>query len=274
MALRFLVLAALVGCNGGKELSASKRSGIVSLSPALTDTIIALGAADQLVGISRYCTMPKGRILPRLGGVQDLPIEAIQSLRPSLVITSDSRHGPGEKLKQAGFNVEQFSEGSLNDVLETFSQLGAAIGRPEKGRQLSAQIKAELASLAAPLTLHSKSVLLVFSSQGEPVSQAWVAGPGGWLGNLVAHVGLINVLSEGLSYPQLSTEAIIELQPDVIVELHGQEQDAASPMSGRWGALKQLGAVKNGSLHRLSGEALLRPGPRLVELARSLAGMR
>ena len=132
MALRFLVLAALVGCNGGKESSASKRSGIVSLSPALTDTIIALGAVDQLVGISRYCTMPKGVVLPRLGGVQDLPLEAIQSLRPRLVITTDSRHGPAEKLRLAGVPVEQFSEGTLNDVLKTFSQLGAMIGRPEK----------------------------------------------------------------------------------------------------------------------------------------------
>ena len=117
-------------------------------------------------------------------------------------------------------------------------------------------------------------VLLVFSSQGEPVSQAWVAGPGGWLGDLVSHVGLFNVLHEGLSYAQLSTEAIIELQPDAIVQLHGQEQDDAAPIGKRWGDLKQLYAVKNARLHRLSGEALLRPGPRLIELARALAAMR
>jgi len=157
MAVRLLILAALVGCSDTSLTpTASKRLTIVSLSPALTDTLVALGASDQLVGVSRYCSMPRGLALPRLGGVQDRPLEAIGSLKPSLIITSDSQRGPAAPLERAGFNVQRFSEGGLEAVLATFGQLANAIGRPKQGAQLTAQVRADLAQLAHPITPASR----------------------------------------------------------------------------------------------------------------------
>jgi iron complex transport system substrate-binding protein len=274
MAVRSLILATLVACSSAKAPSSDERAAIVSLSPALTDTIVALGAAEELVGISRYCSMPAGADLPRLGGVQDLPLESVYSLRPSLIVSSDSLRGPSQRLVRAGFKVERFSEGSLRDVLATFSRMGSAIGRAEQGRQLTARVEADLARLAQPIDARARRVLLVFSSQGEPVTQVWAAGPGGWLGELLERIGLRNALSQGPSYAQLSTEGVIAVAPEIIVELNGQALDESAPIAKRWSALNQVPAVKNRRLHRLSGEALLRPGPRLVELARALAALR
>ena len=278
MALRALALVALFGCPA-TPATPSSPSGehitrLISLSPALTDTVVALGAADLLVGVSAYCTLPKGIQAARLGGVQDLPLEAIVQLQPTLIVTSDSKHGPAKRLRAAGLRVETLSEGGLDAVTENISRLGVLLRREAQGRSLRQRLTDSLGALAPQPGAANPGALVVFSSEGEPVRQAWAAGPGGWLGELIELVGLDNVLSNGPSYVQLSAEGILTLQPDLIIELNGQASDQAPPIAERWGAFKQLPAVKTGRLHRLSGEALLRPGPRLIELAQALAKLR
>ena len=275
MALRPVALILCLGCQATQpSVAPDIVPRIVSLSPALTDTVVALGAGDSLVGLSRYCSAPKGRELPRLGGVQDAPIESILSLRPTLVLTSDSRHGPNQKLSRAGLKVVAFSEGRLAAILQSFEDIGQTINRIEQGRSLRRQTQDLLDQLKPSSQPKNNRALLIFSSDGEPVRQMWAAGPGGWLGDLLESVGFDNVLVSGPSYAQLSAEALIALKPDVIIELNARSSDNAQPILKRWGAFKTLPAVRNQRLHRLSGEAILRPGPRLVELARSLAELR
>ena len=272
MALRFLALALCVACSASDQLdSASTQNRIVSLSPALTDTILALGAGDELVGISQYCTAPKGSALPRLGGVQDLPLEALIRLKPSLIVTTDSKHGPAAKLRKSGLHVKTFSEGRLSQILEGFEQIGRLIGRQEKGQKLRQRIQNKLRSLQPQIKNSNNKTLMIFSTQGEPVRQAWAVGPGGWLGDLMLHLGLDNVLVSGPSYAQLNAESILTLKPDLIIELNPHKIDRSTPIINRWKNFVSIPAVKNNRLHRLSGEALLRPGPRLIELAQALA---
>ena len=272
MALRTLALTLCVACSASDSAEpASKQRRIVSLSPALTDTILALDAGDELIGISQYCSAPKGSELPRLGGVQDLPLEALIRLRPTMVVTADSKHGPAGKLKQSGLRVETFSEGRLSQILAGFEQMGRLIGRPEEGQKLRQKVQSRLESLQPKTQKSNNKTLMIFSTQGEPVRQAWAVGPGGWLGDLMLHVGLDNVLVSGPSYAQLSAESILTLKPDLIIELNPQKTDRSTPIINRWKPFVSIPAVKSNRLHRLSGEALLRPGPRLIELAQALA---
>jgi len=275
MALRAVALILCLGCQAVEpEPSAKVSARIVSLSPALTDTVIALGQGSALVGLSRYCSAPKGGDLPRLGGVQDAPTESVLNLKPTLVLTSDSVHGPAKKLRLAGLEVASFSEGGLADILGNLEALGRMIGQPEQGKSLRLETEKKIQQLRPKTPAENNRALLVFSSKGEPVRQLWAAGPNGWLGELLVAAGFENVLVSGPSYAQLSTEALLVLKPDLIIELNGSSNDQAGPISKRWGAFKSLPAVRNQRLHRLSGEALLRPGPRIVELAESLADLR
>jgi len=275
MALRAVALILCLGCQATEpQATAEVPARIVSLSPALTDTVIALGQGSALVGLSRYCSTPKGGDLPRLGGVQDAPVESVLNLKPTLVLTSDSVHGPAKNLRLAGLEVASFSEGRLADILGNFEALGRVIGQPERGRSLKLDTQNRLQQLQPKTPAKNNRALLVFSSKGEPVRQLWAAGPKGWLGDLLVAVGFENVLVSGPSYAQLSTEALLALKPDLIIELNGSSNDHAEPISKRWGTFKSLPAVRNQRLHRLSGEALLRPGPRIVKLAESLAALR
>ena len=272
MALRTLALTLCLACSATEPVEpASTQMGIVSLSPALTDTISALGAADELIGISQYCSSPKGSALPRLGGIQDFPLESLIRLKPTMIVTADSKHGPAEKLRKAGLRVETFSEGRLSQILTGFEQMGRLIGRPEGGQKLRQKIQSRLESLQPKTKGSNNKTLMIFSTQGEPVRQAWAVGPGGWLGDLMLQMGLENVLTSGPSYAQLSAESILTLKPDLIIELNPQTIDRSAPIINRWKTFESIPAVKNNRLHRLSGEALLRPGPRLIELAQALA---
>ena len=278
MAWRTLALLTLAACpaptTGGSDKGTVQEPRLISLSPALTDAVVALGAGAHLVGISQYCPMPQARQLPRLGGVHDASLERIAGLRPTLILSTASKHGPAKQLQQAGLPVHTFSEGRLQDILKGFEVLGETLGVAEEGRRLRDKVTEQLNTLAGTRKGPKTRVLVVFSSEGEPLHTVWAAGPGGWLGDLLEHLGFANVLTSGPSYAQISVEGLLALAPDLVVEIHGSKKTRAQPMTVTWGALKQLPAVKNKRLHRLTGEAYLRPGPRLIELAKELASLR
>ena len=81
---------------GISRLAAPKKSGkngpgrLVSLAPAITETVLALGAENQLVAVSNYCVLPPGVKLPRIGSSLTPSFEAIASLHPSLILCDDS----------------------------------------------------------------------------------------------------------------------------------------------------------------------------------------
>ena len=278
MAWRSLVPFILAACptptTEGSREGPTQAPRLISLSPALTDTVVALGAGAQLVGISQFCQMPFARKLPRLGGVQDASLERIALLRPTLILSTDSKHGPAHRLQQAGLPVHTFSEGRLHAVLKGFEVLGKTLGKAEEGRRLRDKVTKQLDALAGQSKGSQTRVLVVFSTEGQPLHTVWAAGPGGWLGDLLTHLGFANVLTRGPSYAQISVEGLLALAPDVVVEIQGNKKASAQPMAAQWRALGQLPAVKNKRLHRLTGEAYLRPGPRLLELAEALASLR
>ncbi|HZX40356.1 MAG TPA: helical backbone metal receptor, partial [Myxococcaceae bacterium] len=67
---------------------------LVTLAPSLTDVVLALGAGDRLVGVSRFDDRPEVARLPRVGGFVDPSVEAVLALHPDLVL---AQPGPGNR---------------------------------------------------------------------------------------------------------------------------------------------------------------------------------
>ena len=268
--MRGLALLALAACSAQPEVPTTPRW--VSLSPAITDTIVALGAADRLVAVSQHCSQPPGRELPRMGTLEALSAEALLRLKPSAVLTSTSRHASIDGLRKAGIKTLQFPEGSLDEILGNPTRVGEALGLAEAGVKLSETLRQQMAALKSRDATLLKA-LLIFATEGRPLRQVWAAGPGGWLGELAESVGLTNALTRGPSYAQLSIEGLIELAPELLVVITASP-DGNESMRADLAALRALPGVKPEAVHALSGEALLRPGPRLIELAQGLAKLR
>ena len=98
------------------------------------------------------------------------------------------------------------------------------------------------------------------------------AGSGTFIGDLYGMLGAANIAdATGQAYPQMSAEAIIQADPDVIVladEDAGESPETVKARPG-WGSVS---AVKNDRIYVIDPDIVSRPGPRLVEALRTLAG--
>ena len=97
------------------------------------------------------------------------------------------------------------------------------------------------------------------------------AGPGTFIHHLIEAAGGVNALDETkVRYPLLGREAILSLDPEVIIET-AMESGGGGDISGILPGWEDLRAVRAGRAHRLEDDTLLRPGPRIVEALDRLA---
>lgn len=227
---------------------------VVTLAPSLTEVVLALGAADRLVGVSRFDERPEVSRLPRVGGFVDPSVEAVMALHPDLVL---AQPGPGnrravETMAALGAPVLLLPLGTVADVLAAERAAGKALGRAEQGESLARELEATRARIRERARLRSPvRVLLVYGF--EPLV---VAGPGGFADELLADAGAVNVAADAASpYPVYSVERALRSRPEVIL-------DAADTAAGR-DRLRALPGLHEARWAAVPGQALLHPGPAL-----------
>ena len=130
--------------------NASAPMRIVSLAPSVTETLFALGAGPEVVGVSQYCDYPpQVRDLPRVGSFLTPNLEAIIALRPTLIVglelSSDVRQI--RALNSMGYPVLLVSDDSLDQIEASIEKVGARIDRDAEARRLVARIRAQIAAV-------------------------------------------------------------------------------------------------------------------------------
>jgi len=229
---------------------------VVTLAPSLTDTVLALGAGELLVGVSRFDERPEVRALPRVGGFVDPSVEAVAALHPDLLLVQPgpgNRH-PVEVLAGLGVPVLALRLGSVDDVLAALRAVGAALGKGARGEELALALertRREVRARAAELG----KVRVLFVYGFEPLV---VAGPGSFADELLRDAGGVNVAGGAeRSYPVWSVERALQARPELVL-------DSAMLPAGRE-TLKALPGLRTARWVELSGPALLHPGPALGE---------
>ena len=128
----FLVAALLISLVASADVQVPSRRAtrIVSLVPALTEMLFAIGAGRQVIAISSYDRYPpEAQGLPRVGALLDPDTERIFSLRPDLVITYGSQLDLQTQLQRTGIPIFEYHHAGLTDVTATIRRLGAVTGR-------------------------------------------------------------------------------------------------------------------------------------------------
>lgn len=227
---------------------------VVTLAPSLTDTVLALGAGDVLVGVSRFDERPEVRALPRVGGFVDPSVEAVAALKPDVVLVQPSpgNRGPVEALAGLGICIVSLRLASVDDVLVALRATGTVLGRTAQGEALAQSLertRAEVRARARGLT--PVRVLVAYGFQ--PLV---VAGPGSFADELLRDAGGTNVAADaGRAYPVWSVERALGAKPDVVL-------DASNSGAGRE-ALHALPGLRDARWVTLPSPALLHPGPAL-----------
>jgi iron complex transport system substrate-binding protein len=178
VALLAICVMGTVPILGGARLQARVPRRIISLVPALTEMLFAMGAGPQVVGVSSYDSFPpEAASRPQVGALLDPDVERIFSLTPDLVITYGSQSDLRQQLERASIPVFDYRHAGLADVLTTLRALGRATGHDaEAGRLASAierrldAVKARTAAAPAPRTL------LVFGREPGSLRNMYVSG--------------------------------------------------------------------------------------------------
>ncbi len=239
---------------------------IVTLAPALTESVCALGACARLVGTDRHSNWPDAvRTLPKLGVLEEAQVERIVALQPDLVLATASVRAVA-RLEQLGLKVAQLEPRTLGDtrrVLELVSQL---LGEPVAAAATWQAVQARIDEAAGrvPAAWRGQRAYL------EVASTPYAAGEASFAGELLARLGLRNIVPAALGpFPQLSPEFVLREQPDLIVAT--REALAGMPSRPGWPALRALRQGRACGLEPAAWDALVRPGPRLGEAAQALA---
>ena len=248
---------------------------IISLSPSTTETLFAIGAGDQVVGVTSYCDFPaEAATREIIGGfsAKTISIETIISLNPDLVIAGISAHQPiADTLKEAGITVLSIEPKSIEDIQLVIVELAMITGHEEQGRALSDDMSNRIAIIDSKLkTLDENDRIKVFYEVWD--APLMTAGPKSFTGQMISMGGGVNIFSdvEG-DYPQVSSEELISRNPQAILssDNHGDKLTIEA-MEQREG-WSSIDAFKNNNVILLDGNIVSRPGPRVIDAIEMIA---
>ena len=239
---------------------------IVSLLPSLTETVCALGACERLVGVDRYSNWP-ARVVPLqgVGGGLDPNIEAIVALRPDVVLMATSSRAQA-RLESLGLKVVALEPKTHADVQRVLGKVGQVLG-VQDAQRVWRVIDAGVQAAAQSLPAAARGTRVYFEVNSGP----YAAGPSSFIGETLARLGAGNIVPAALGpFPKLNPEFVVRADPDLImVGARSAEGLAARP---GW---SQMRALRDGRLCRFDAaqsDVLIRPGPRMAEAARLMAG--
>jgi iron complex transport system substrate-binding protein len=242
---------------------------IVSLMPTVTDLVIALGYADRLIARTDFDTDPRIANLPPIGGGLTPSVEWLAAQKPDLVISwpdNASRSLVG-KIEAVGIPVYAARTEIVADALRTIRNLGVLLGATSSADSLALAISGSLDSTrASTSTLRPVRAVYVLST-----TPPTIAGPGTFIDELIAIAGGYNVFTDiKRPWPEVSLEAILRRDPDVIVLARENESDPQQFLE-RIPGWRNLRAVRSGRVHRVSPNLFNRSGPYMPAAARELA---
>jgi iron complex transport system substrate-binding protein len=248
-----------------------KPARIVSLSASNTETLYAVGAGKQVVAVDDQSDYPADAPKTDLSGLTP-NVEAISKYDPDLVVISDNADNLVESMSALDVPVLAVPAAkTLDDVYTGMTLIGKATGHTEEAADLVDQTRAGLDKVVAdtpkpstPLTYYHELDTTLYSATSKT-----------FIGQVYALFGLANIADpadkDAGGYPQLSNEAILQADPDLIfladVQCCGQNAAAVAARPG-WNTLT---AVKNGNVVELDDDLASRWGPRIVDLAQSIA---
>lgn len=243
---------------------------IVALQPADCEILFGIGAGDLLVGRGEYCNYPEEVLLvPSVQSGFETNFEQIIALGPDVVVMPKmgQREDDIKKLEAAGIITVVSDAQTIDGVYESITLLGQLIGKVDSAADLLQSIKDSFAQIR----LESKDKVggSVYFEASPLEYGLWTAGAGTFMDEIAGMLGLTNVFADLKGWQSVSEEQVLVRDPDFIVTTamyFGEGPEPAEEVLARpnWGNIK---AVRNNKVFNADGDAITRPGPRLVDAA-------
>ncbi|MEW6622528.1 MAG: ABC transporter substrate-binding protein [Bacillota bacterium] len=232
---------------------------VVSLTPAVTEVLFALGLDDQIVGVTEYCNYPEAALAkPKMGDFSNPNVELVLESDADLVfVAAGVQMDLIERFEELGVKVLCLDAETINQVIANINLVGEIMGVSEKAAEITADMQNRTDYIVKKVEGREKP-LVFFEVWDDPLM---TAGPGTFIYNLIELAGGINTAYDvNTRYPQFSFEVLLERDPDVYFanDFHKQSDIMARP------GYTQLKAVKTGRVHTIDDDLVTLPGPRVV----------
>lgn len=278
---------------------------IVSLDPRDTETLFAVGAEKLVVadssqyvegaaGMSTSFKYPSqwpsqwGKNYPTLS--KQLPhieggccgthfdVERLTSLRPDVVLApySKTELPTFGQMRDLGMKVVILDPSNLEGIFHDISLVGAITGNSGKASRVVTEMRSQLRAVKAGLKRAHGTPRVYYEIDATNPTQPFTAGPGTFIDEAIHISGGKNVADSAttcsgtLCYPQFSLEALVRLNPQVILLGDAAYGTSPSDVKSR-GGWETISAVKSGKIYRYNDELISRAGPRIIIGIRAMA---
>lgn len=243
---------------------------LVSLVPAATEILFALGAGDRVVGRTRYGVHPpEARSVPSVGEGIRPSLEMVMERRPELVLifAGPETRGTADRLSELGVASLALRHNTFADLRRNVLRLGRVTDRPGAARRLLERIGCQLGRVGG-MTAGRPARRVYYEVWSDPPV---TVGRGSYLDSLLRVAGARNVFGDlEAPSPRVGLEAVADRDPDLVLVPRRQGRDRGTRPARRpgWDA---VAAVREERIRAVDGDLVHRLGPRIGEAARNLA---
>lgn len=258
----------------GEEITIEEEpERIVSVLPSNTETAFALGLGDKIVGVSDHDNYPDEAAKKEKVGGLELNIEKILSLEPELVLADPSNDQKAlQQLKEADIPVLVVNSAeNLDDVYKSIELIGQATGTANEAEKVIEDMKKKIADVEAKVKgIQDEDKKNVFI-EVSPEPEIYTAGNNTFMDALLSVIHAENASKEIDGWQQVNDEAVIKMNPDVIITTYGYYVDNPVDQVLKREGWGDITAIKEKQIVDIHSDLINRPGPRLSDGVEELA---
>ncbi len=247
---------------------------VVSLAPANTEILFAIGAGAQVVGRDETSDYPPAVLsLPTVGGYSGFNLEAIVALHPDLVLAAGINTPElVASLEQLGLTVYYLpNPNTLEEMYTNLETVAKLTGHETESSALVDSLKSRVTAVDAKIKPLSNIPTVYYELDATDPTKPYTAGPGTFVDLLIDRAGGKNIGADLTSqYPQISLEQLVVINPAVIILGDSAYGETPAKVAARPG-WETLAAVQSGQIYSFDDNLVSRPGPRLVDGLEALA---
>lgn len=259
----------------GVKINVNDASRIIAVGGDVTEIVFALGAGDRVIARDDTSYYPPSVAeLPSVGYMRTLSPEGVLSMNPSVIVATETAGPPPTimQLRNAGVPLVLIEKGhDFTSVISKIERIAMAVHATNEGEALIETLKTQRKALdesLAGLETSPKVMLLMNARRGTLMA----AGEGTAADAMISLAGARNALSGFEGYKNISNEAALAAQPEVILlPSHGSTQVGGVDGIASMPELKDTPAVKRGKIIEMDSLYLLMFGPRFLNAAAELA---
>jgi iron complex transport system substrate-binding protein len=247
---------------------------IVSIIPATTEMLFAIGAGPRVIGVGNFDRYPPEALTrTKVGGLIDPDVERIISLKPDLVVVYRTQTDLRTQMDRARIPMFLYEHADLPDITSTIRSLGARVGNAQESSELASRIEAAIEDVRQRVARGPRPrTLLVFGRDAQTLRGIYASGAVGFLNDMLEAAGGTNAFGDVKRQSiQTTAELAIARAPEVIIEIGADTASSKGRDLRAWDALGSVPAVKNKRLYLLTGDEMMNPGPRIAQAVRRMA---